>query len=271
MTDAWCRIRALARKDLEEVRQQPGLILPAAAMVLGLSVPAFMVLIVLPIVDGDRSADAELAKAARAAGRLLPDVASLSASGQAQAFLLQQFLVFSLMVPVLGALALASQSLIGEKQSRALEPLLATPIATWELLTAKVLTPFALSIVLLACNFLLYLAGMATMGEPGVWRALFWPRTLVVFGLIGPLFAMTALAGAAIISSRVNDARTAQQLGSFIMLPVTALFVAQIAGQFLLGYGALALVAAVLVAVNVLLVRVGVRVFQRETILMRWK
>jgi hypothetical protein len=52
---------------------------------------------------------------------------------------------------------------------------------------------------------------------------------------------------------------------------VTALFVAQLAGQFLLGASALALTGAVVAVANVVLFWVGVRVFQRETILMRWK
>jgi ABC-2 type transport system permease protein len=89
--------------------------------------------------------------------------------------------------------------------------------------------------------------------------------------LLGPLVSLTALLTAAIVSSRVNDARTAQQLGGFLALPISALFVAQLAGQFLLGVGALLATALVLVAVNAALLWVGVRVFQRETILMRWR
>jgi ABC-2 type transport system permease protein len=179
--------------------------------------------------------------------------------------------MFSLMAPVIGSLTLAAQALIGEKQSRALEPLLATPVTTAELLLGKVLTPFALAVALLALTFLLYLAGLAAFGEPGVWRTLFWPRTLVLFLLVGPLAALTALGLAAIVSSRVNDARTAQQLGAFLALPLTAVFIAQLTGQFLLGASALLVTLAALGVVNAVLLWLGVRVFQRETILTRWK
>ena len=118
---------------------------------------------------------------------------------------------------------------------------------------------------------LLYVAAMLVWGEPGVWRTLFWPRTLVLFLLLGPLVSMTALLTAAIVSSRVNDARTAQQIGGFLALPLTALFVAQLAGQFLLGVSALLMTAGMLVVINLVLLWVGVRVFQRETILVRWR
>ena len=41
--------------------------------------------------------------------------------------------------------------------------------------------------------------------------------------LVGPLSALVALQLALIISSRVNDARTAQQFGVLIVLPLTAI------------------------------------------------
>jgi ABC-2 type transport system permease protein len=271
MADRWRRIGAIARKDLEEVRSQPALLLPAAAMVVGLAIPAFLVLLVVPRLTGESLSDAGFADAEAVAAAVGIDTARLTAEGLEQAFLLQQFLVFSLLVPVLGSLSLASQSIIGEKQARALEPLLATPITTGELLGGKVVTPFLMSMALLGATFLLYLLAFGAWGEPGVWLTLFGARTLLMYLVLGPLVSLTGLLAAAIISSRVNDARTAQQLGAFLVLPLTALFVAQLTGQFLLGTGALLVTALVMAAACVVLLAVGVRVFQRETILMRWK
>lgn len=265
------RVRALARKDLEEVRHQPGLLLPAAAMMVGMAIPALMVMIVAPALTGEDLADSDFVKAAGLASASFPSVEHLSPRGQAQAFLLQQFLMFSLMTPIIGSMSLAAQGIIGEKQARALEPLLATPITTAELLVAKILTPFALSMALLVATFALYVGGMAALGEPGVWRTLFWPRTLVVFGLVGPVATLAALAIASLVSSRVNDARTAQQIGGLFVLPIVALFVAQMAGQFLLGMPVILMTALALAVVNVGLLALGVRIFDRETILMRWK
>lgn len=271
MSNAVTRVAALARKDVEEIRRQPGLLLPAAAMVVGLTLPAFIVMVIVPRLTGEALADSDFAEAAEAAARLAPALASYPLEAQAQMFVLQQFVLFGLLVPVLGSLSLAAQAIIGEKQSRALEPLLATPLGTAELLLAKVLAPFLLSMGLLAATFALYVAGTALWAEPGVWRALFWPRTLVLYAVLGPLISMTALMMAAIISSRVNDARTAQQLGGFLVLPLMALFVVQLTGQFLLGLAALVTTAGVLAVANVILIWVGIRVFERETILMRWR
>lgn len=268
---SWARVWAIARKDAAEVMRQPGLVLPALALVLGLTLPAFLVMLVTPILDGESLAGSDFAEAAAVASAMTPELGRLAPAGQAQAFLLQQFLLFSLLVPVLGSMSLAAQGVIGEKLSRALEPLLATPLTTTELLLAKVLTPFALSMVLLAANFLLYLVVMATWGEPGVWASLFWPRTLVLYLVVGPLVTFTALMAAAIISSRVNDARTAQQLGGILVIPITGVFIGQLAGQFLFGIGALWITALALVMLDAGLLWLGVRVFRRETILLRWK
>jgi ABC-2 type transport system permease protein len=271
MSRSWQRIRVLAGKDAAEVRRQPGLILPAIGMVLGLSLPAFLLLVVAPRLTGEPLADSDFAEAAQQVVSQIPALAELTLEGQAQAFILQQFLMFSLLVPITGSLSLAAQGIVGEKQARSLEPLLTTPLSVWELLLGKILTPLVLSLLLLGATYLLYLAGMGAFGEPGVWRTLYWPRTLVLYLIVGPLVTFTALLIAAIVSSRVNDARTAQQLGAFLTLPITGLFVAQLAGQFLLGVPALLVTALVLVVANVALLWAGVRVFRRDTILMRWK
>ena len=76
---------------------------------------------------------------------------------------------------------------------------------------------------------------------------------------------------AVIISSRVNDARSAQQLGALVVLPITVAFVAQLAGRFVLGPRALLITALGLAVLDAVLLWIGVRVFDRERILMKWK
>ena len=54
--------------------------------------------------------------------------ADLSDDARVQLFLFQQFLLVFLLMPITGAMSLASHAVIGEKQARTLEPLLATPL-----------------------------------------------------------------------------------------------------------------------------------------------
>ena len=96
-------------------------------------------------------------------------------------------------------------------------------------------------------------------------------RTVLLIVLVGPAAALVSLQAAIIISSRVNDARTAQQFGVLIIIPLAAVLVAQFTGAFWLSATALALVGLGLVGVWALLTLLSVVVFERETILTRWR
>ena len=74
-----------------------------------------------------------------------------------------------------------------------------------------------------------------------------------------------------LISSRVNDARTAQQFGALIIIPLAGLMVAQFSGSVWLSSLALALIGLGLLAVWLALTFVSVALFDRETILTRWR
>jgi len=111
----------------------------------------------------------------------------------------------------------------------------------------------------------------AAFAESGAFRALLTPASLGVTFLIGPLAALAALQLAVCVSSRVNDPRSAQQIGALVVLPVTAVFVLQIAGMFQLGGPAIVWLAVALAGVNIGLILVGIALFDRESILTRWK
>ena len=97
------------------------------------------------------------------------------------------------------------------------------------------------------------------------------PHALSIVFLLGPLASLAALQLAVCVSSRVNDARSAQQIGALIILPLSGLLVAQLMGQVDITAPAIAAAAVGFVALNALLMRVGVALFDRESILTRWK
>ena len=74
-----------------------------------------------------------------------------------------------------------------------------------------------------------------------------------------------------LVSARVNDPRTAQQFGALFILPLTGLFMAQMSGAFILSLGLGVVVLAGLFLLWALLLVFGVALFERETILTRWK
>ena len=269
---AAARVRALVLKDVAELVRTPGAVIPALAIGVASLIPPFLVAVIAPIVAGETLAEStEFAEGAALAVQIIPEMRGLTGNALVESFVFHQFLLFFMMVPVVGAMAIAAHAIIGEKLARTLEPLLATPITTTELLVAKTMTPFAFSLAVTWATLLVFVSGVATIAEPGVWQSLIGARTLLLFLLIGPLLAVASLLMAVIVSSRVNDPRTAQQLAALVILPITAAFVAQLTGQFVIGFRALLASAIALLILDAALLWVGARVFDRERILMRWK
>lgn len=265
------RITALAWKDALELVRNPGAIVPAVMMVFASLFPAFLVIVLTPrLVGKTLEQSGEFSEEAAKAVSAIPELAGLSGNALVQTFVFHQFSLL-LMVPIVGAMSLATHAVIGEKQARSLEPLLATPISTAELLAAKVATPFLFALTLSWSAATLYVAGAVAFGEPGVWRALLGPRFVLMFVVVGPLVELSSLLLSVIVSSRASDPRSAQQITALLILPVTALFVAQLMGVFVVGSVFLLFGAAGFLILNGLLLWVGVQVFQRESILTRWR
>lgn len=265
------RILAVARKDAAELIRNPGAILPALAMVFGSLFPAFLVTVGAPLMAGRTLEESgEFAEEAANAVGMLPELAGLTGNALIQAFVFHQFALLLMLVPVVSATALATHAVIGEKQAKALEPLLATPISTVELLIAKCLTPFLFALVLTWLAGLLYVAGILLVGEPGVWRTILSARTALMFLLLAPLVELATLQVSVMVSSRASDPRSAQQLTSLLILPITVVFIAQLLGAVVVTPWGLLVGCAAVAAGNGLLVMAGVRIFRRETILTRW-
>jgi ABC-2 type transport system permease protein len=262
------RIRALMSKEFLDIIRNRGALVPVAIVtLLSLALP-FLIVVIIPDVTGDSLArDADLIKVSTVAGVH----SQLSAEGQIQLFLFEQFLLLFLLTPITGAMALAAHSVVGEKQSRTLEPLLATPITTTELLVAKVLAALLPTLGISFAGLILYFVGIEVFGSPGVARAMATGRTALLVLIVGPAAALVSLQAAIVVSSRVNDARTAQQFGVLIIIPLTALLVAQFTGSLWLSGRTIALLGLGLVVVWLLLTLVSTALFERESILTRWR
>jgi ABC-2 type transport system permease protein len=265
------RILALLEKELADLRQNPAVFMPAVLTGFFSILLPFIIAIVVPRVAGERLSDSSDFEVAIEMYRTEASVRGLDPEGAVQAWIFQQFLVLLVLTPVAGSMSVAAYSVIGEKQARTLEPLLATPLTTFELLAAKVLGSLVPAAVLTVACFAVYVAGVAVFAQPGVYRALFTPRSLGIVFVLGPLAALAALQLAVCVSSRVNDARSAQQIGALVILPIAGLLVVQLTGNFILTVPVIAFIALALTGVNAALTLIGVALFDRESILTRWK
>ena len=265
---AMARVRALLAKELLDLSRNRLALLPVGLITILSLVLPFGIAVAIPMLTGQElGSDADLVKVSGVA----VGHESLTPSARVQLFLFQQFLLLFLLTPITGAMALAAHAVIGEKLARTLEPLLATPVSTGELLVAKMLGALLPTLVISLAGLGLYLGGIVATAAPGVAAAMLSLRTAILAIWVGPASALVSLQSAIIISSRVNDARTAQQFGVLIIIPLAAVLVAQFTGALWLSSTMLALLGLGLVGVWLLLVLLSVAIFDRDTILTRWR
>ncbi|HFE66653.1 MAG TPA: ABC transporter permease [Chloroflexi bacterium] len=188
-----------------------------------------------------------------------------------QAYMLSLYALLFMILPLMIPVTIAAYSIVGEKTTRSLEPLLATPITTKELLTGKALAAVIPAIAATWLAFAIFLVSSWLMVSPEVFRVGIQPYWLTAVILVGPLLALFAVAIAMMISSRVTDPRTAEQLAGFVVLPVILILVGQSLGLFLINGELVLILAAVLIILDAILLALTVKIFQRETILTRWK
>lgn len=188
-----------------------------------------------------------------------------------QTFIGQTFAVMLLLIPLIVPSIIASYSIIGEKLAHTLEPVLATPITTGELLFGKCLASGIPAVIITWICGAIFVTGLSLVTvSRRVLMAVVSPGWLIVLFLCVPLIVMIAVTAMVAISSRVNDPRTAQQISAVAVIPVVSIFFGQLAGLLILS-PLFALGAAVILAVlSLASISLAIRVFQREVILTRW-
>ncbi len=176
---------------------------------------------------------------------------------------------------VIGAASLptsiASYSIIGEKVSKSLEPLLSTPTTDGEILLGKALAALLPTLLAGWSGALVFQAAMdlATVGPFGYLYYPNWQMAVELFVAM-PVVALMAIEASVVISSRVSDVRTAQQYAGLIFVPMIFIYVAAEI-TFPLNTTNLAYLAGVFGLVALALYWVSLKAFRREEILTRWK
>ncbi len=186
-------------------------------------------------------------------------------------YMLNIFTLLFMVLPVMVPVTIAAYSIVGEKTTRSLEPLLATPITTLELILGKAAAAVLPAIAVTWISFGIYLLGARLMTNVTVFARLIDPMWLMAVFLVGPLLAVLAVCAAMMISSRVSDPRTAEQLSGAVVLPIILLLMGQSFGLFLLSSELVLVTAVVLIILDAVLFYLTIKLFQRETILTRWK
>jgi ABC-2 type transport system permease protein len=186
--------------------------------------------------------------------------------------LLNILLIFFILIPTVIPTVVASYTIVGEKINRSLEPLLATPTTDLELLVGKAASIFIPCVLVTWAVFLPFVIIVNTITEPALGYSPM-PDSIWIAGvfLLSPMVCGMSILSNVIISSRVTDVRSAQQLGSLVVLPIVALFLIMALGLIPLNALNIVVLALVVLIIDLAMLNLARRTFRREEILVNWK
>lgn len=97
------------------------------------------------------------------------------------------------------------------------------------------------------------------------------PSWLTGVFVLGPAVGLSSVVAGVIVSSRVSDPRVAQQIGGIIIVPIIGIILVQATGTVLVGALGYLVMAVIVTILSLFGLCIGVSLFDRETILTRWR
>jgi uncharacterized membrane protein SpoIIM required for sporulation/ABC-type transport system involved in multi-copper enzyme maturation permease subunit len=165
--------------------------------------------------------------------------------------------------PISFSLIIALESFVGEKERNSIEPILSMPLTDLELYLGKMLSSLLLPLFASYLGISVFLISRFFTSPPWIPPL---ELTILMF-LLNSAEALVMVSGAVVISSQTTSVRAANLLASFIIIPMALLIQAQSVIMFYADYGALWWILTGLVVVDLILIRMGIRLFNREEIL----
>ncbi len=264
-------IFAIARKDIKVVSQNKNIITPVIIIVVSFFV-------ILPWVAGlapglihgleDQLAPLEGYLAKMPAG-MQQDMADFTVGQKLIIFaLVYMLLPFFLIIPLMVASMLAADSFAGEKERKTLEALLYTPTTDRELLVAKMFSGWLASIVVAWGCFMLYAINVNAAAWSQMHR-IFFPNAmwLGMVAWVVPALSGLGVGVMVVASARAQGFQDANQMAGLVVLPIVALFYAQMAGAIFLNIGIMLLMGLTVWLIAGVLIGLGSRSFHRNRLL----
>lgn len=261
------KVLTIIRKEWEEVFKNRMVLFSVLFLPLILALIPLGMLIAFDQIEGMEAemADPEIMQLA---GQMCTGLNPLDCT---MVYTLNLFVLMFMILPVAIPVTIAAYSIVGEKTTRSLEPLLATPITTAELLGAKIIAAVVPAIAATWLAFGIFLVGVRFLATPAVFAEFFDAHWLLAILVVAPLLTILSTCIAVIVSSRVTDPRVAEQLSALVILPLVLLIIGQSMGLILIDRQVMIIMGLVVLVGDVILLYLAIRLFQRETILTRWK
>jgi uncharacterized membrane protein SpoIIM required for sporulation len=166
--------------------------------------------------------------------------------------------------PISFSLVIALETFVGEKERNSLEPLLATPLTDTQLYLGKTLAAMIPPLLAAYLGIGVYLTGLYVFKG---WTPS--PVLLALVFLLTTAKGVVMVSGAVVLSSQTTSVRASNLLASFIIIPAALLIQVEAIIMFYANYNVLWWIALFLIVVDVILVRMGLHIFNREELLGR--
>jgi ABC-2 type transport system permease protein len=185
--------------------------------------------------------------------------------------MLNMILMIFIIIPATLPTIIATYSIVGEKNNRSLEPLLATPTTDGELLSGKIFSAFipSMGATLLAFTLGVVLLDVVLIPKIG-YPLLPTPTWILSMVLLAPTACLMSVLACVLVSSKVSDVRAAQQLGGFVVMPVVLLMLGVLAGFIFLSPVMIFVFAGFYGILDLGLFFFAKAIFNRESILTKW-
>ena len=262
------KIHLIIEKEFDEILKNKLILATILGMplIFSLVIPAAMLL--PAIVSPDQFTSNNMTQLARN----LPGADNMKPVEAYIVFMVSAILPFFMMLPAILPTIISSYSVVGEKKNRTLEPLLAAPVAVEDIMAGKALAaliPALLATWISAAIF----AAVVYLLTNGIVHQILVPDLTWLIGLfiLSPLIAFLGVMFTVVISSKVNDPRTAQQFSVVLILPIMLIFLSQMTGLLMVNEAVVLGVSLVVLLADLAILKIGSKLFDREGILTRWK
>nr|WP_290665728.1 ABC transporter permease subunit [Ardenticatena sp.] len=263
----WHYVRTLFIKEWQELARQRMIWM---AMLVPLLITLVIPIITVRAIGAEEALDQDTIRLVQRLAIVFPELTTLDPQLQVAVVMLRMFGAMFLLIPVVGALNIATYAIVGEKRNRTLEPVLATPLRPQELLAGKSIGAVAIPMLMTWLGYTLYVFVTVFVLDARLRPYLLDTVSLLMVFVLAPFVALFGLGGGMIVSTRVNDVRAAQQIGGFVVLPVVGLFVGQALGWLIFDTWLVLLMTAGVFLLDVVLLGINVALFDPERILTRW-
>lgn len=271
----WRSVRAIAVKDLKEVRQIRAAWLPAIIIPVIFALVMPLAFIIVPQFIAVEDAAKELGDIQDLVQRLPPSAAAIFAGTSLE----QGFVIYMtgfllaplfLVMPLMFSAIIGSDSFVGERERKTMEALLYTPASDGTLFMGKIIASVLPAILISWLAYAVYIAVVNIASWPlfgRIWfpLAAWWPLML----WLTPAISLLGMSATVLISSRTKTFMEAYQLSGSLVILVLLLLVGQMSGALILGSLTVVGIGTLVWLADAALIYVGVGTFKRSNLVAR--